>query len=68
MKWPRLSILKISYQQLENFGIDFKFSILKMLLDNDKLKEINIDFSVAMYEQFRKTLRARKSRLIYTNF
>ena len=71
MKWPKLSILNIQNDIFMSKDTDYSFGILKMLLKNEKLKELNINglcVSCDSFERFREALRSRKKRLVYINF
>ena len=72
MKWDRLSILRII--KSERFSLnqdhDYTFSIIEILLKNEKLQVLDIS-ALRVYddqfEQFREALRERNNKLAYIN-
>ena len=69
MKWPRLSVLNIlNVGFWYSYEDDFLFIILEMLLKNENLRILKINYLSGVskrYEEFREILRSRRKRLVY---
>ena len=69
MKWPRLSVLNILNDGfLYSYEDYFLYIILEMLLKNENLRILKINYLSGVskrYEEFREILRSRRKRLVY---